>query len=133
MLYQEYSELKKGHGAEVAREIMRFRLSHLGELLAVASEENLLEDSQCRETRSYDVYQDDSLYCNAKQLLDVFKRDLPVEGQEIEIVENKAALQVGDFFVVFSCYLILYRICSWPGRWLAALQPVVERCTRTGS
>lgn len=95
VLYQEYSELKKKHGAEVAGEIVRFRLSHLDELLAVASEEKLLEESQCRETRAYDVYQNQSLYRNAKKLLEVFKQDLPVEGSEMEIVEDRAMLQVG--------------------------------------
>ncbi|KAF7784803.1 hypothetical protein Agabi119p4_968 [Agaricus bisporus var. burnettii] len=93
VLYQDYSELKKKHGAEVAGEIVRFRLSHLDELLAVASEENLLEESQCRETRAYDVYQNPSLYRNAKKLLEVFKRDLPVEGSDMEIVEDRAVLQ----------------------------------------
>ncbi|EKM83367.1 hypothetical protein AGABI1DRAFT_110034 [Agaricus bisporus var. burnettii JB137-S8] len=93
VLYQDYSELKKKHGAEVAGEIVRFRLSHLNELLTVASEEKLLEESQCRETRAYDVYQNQSLYRNAKKLLEVFKRDLPVEGSEMEIVEDRAVLQ----------------------------------------
>lgn len=109
VLYQDYTALKNHHGPEIAAQIIRFRLSHLSELLAVASEENLLGDSQCRETQSYDVYQDTGLYHSAKQLLEIYKRDLPLEGSEFEVVENKDALAVGDLSNC-RCVIILESI-----------------------
>ncbi|KAF5356189.1 hypothetical protein D9756_004305 [Leucocoprinus leucothites] len=94
VLYQDYAALKKAYGVDVAAEIIRFRLAHLTELLAVATEENLLDDSMCRETKSYDVYQDTNLYEHAKELLEVYQRDLPSEGADLEVVENREALKV---------------------------------------
>ncbi len=94
VLYQEYCELKKEYGPQVAAQIIRFRLSHLAELLSIAAEEGLLEDSQCRETESYDVYQDTTLYHHAKQLLQVYTEDLPVEGSDFRIIEDKETLAV---------------------------------------
>lgn len=93
VLYQDYAALKKAYGVDVAAEIIRFRLAHLTELLAVATEENLLDDSMCRETKSYDVYQDTNLYEHAKELLEVYQRDLPSEGADLEVVENREALK----------------------------------------
>lgn len=94
VLYQEYCELKKQYGQQVAIQIIRFRLSHLTELLSIATEEGLLEDSQCRETDSYDVYQDINLYRYAKQLLQTYMEDLPVESSDFRIIEDKESLAV---------------------------------------
>ncbi|KAK0189235.1 FAD dependent oxidoreductase [Armillaria mellea] len=38
-LYHDYLDLKKKHGAEAAKQIIQFRLSHLDELIGVAEEE----------------------------------------------------------------------------------------------
>ncbi len=43
-----YLDLKKIHGAEAAKQIIESRLSHLDELMSVAEEEGLTEESQCR-------------------------------------------------------------------------------------
>jgi hypothetical protein len=95
VLYQDYAGLKKAYGQDIAGQIIRFRLAHLTELLGVAAEENLLEESQCRETQTYDVFQDRNLYRYAKELLEVYKRDLPSEGAEYEVIEDEEALKVG--------------------------------------
>ncbi len=47
-LYNEYLDLKKKHGTEAAKQIIHLRLSHLDELISVAEEEGLAEESQCR-------------------------------------------------------------------------------------
>ncbi|KAK0506551.1 FAD dependent oxidoreductase [Armillaria luteobubalina] len=61
-LYHDYLDLKKKHGTEVAKQIIQFRLSHLDELISVAEEEGLIEESQCRKVDTYDVYFDKGLW-----------------------------------------------------------------------
>ncbi|KAF9448837.1 DAO-domain-containing protein [Macrolepiota fuliginosa MF-IS2] len=92
VLYQDYAQLKKQHGAQIAAQIIRFRLSHLTELLHVATEEDLLNESQCRRTLSYDVYQDTNLYRYAKDLLHTYIQDLPNEGADFRIIEDAEML-----------------------------------------
>ncbi|KAK0444904.1 uncharacterized protein EV420DRAFT_986753 [Desarmillaria tabescens] len=41
LLYHDYLELKEKHGAEAAKQIIRFRLSHLDVLIGVAEEEGM--------------------------------------------------------------------------------------------
>ncbi|KAK0440839.1 FAD dependent oxidoreductase [Armillaria borealis] len=68
-LYHDYLELKKKHGAEAAKQIIQFRLSHLDELISVAEEEGLTEESQCRKVDTYDVYFDKDVFEGAKEKL----------------------------------------------------------------
>ena len=84
----------------MAKKIIRFRLSHLPELLAVAEEEGLLQDSQCREVEAFDVFYDATLYETAKALLSAYKKDLPVESINYRIYEGVECIKVHQFFVV---------------------------------
>ncbi|SJL16476.1 uncharacterized protein ARMOST_20002 [Armillaria ostoyae] len=54
--------LKKKHGAEVAKQIIQFRLSHLDELISVVEEEGLTEESQCRKVDTYNVFFDKDMF-----------------------------------------------------------------------
>ncbi|SJL14319.1 uncharacterized protein ARMOST_17775 [Armillaria ostoyae] len=54
-LYHDYLDLKKKHGAEAAKQIIQFRLSHLDELISVAEEEGMTEESQCRKVDTYEA------------------------------------------------------------------------------
>ncbi|KAL1727843.1 FAD dependent oxidoreductase-domain-containing protein [Schizophyllum commune] len=80
--YLEWSQLKARVGLGAAREVVRFRLQHIEDLLEVAREEDrlrhinedskdgtvasnnpsLLNNSQCRRTDSYDVFFDKGLF-----------------------------------------------------------------------
>ncbi|KAF7370571.1 FAD-dependent protein [Mycena sanguinolenta] len=48
-LFHDYLRIKEEVGVDMAKAIIRFRLAHLAELLRVAEEDEILEDSQCRE------------------------------------------------------------------------------------
>jgi hypothetical protein len=95
ILYQDYEDLKRRHGKEVAAQIIRFRLSHLDEFLAVATKEGLLQDSQCRKVRLYDVFGNNTLYRHAKRLFKIYAQDLPSESSDFEIIETEGGLEVG--------------------------------------
>lgn len=88
MSYHDYTELRAEHGIDMARKIIRFRLSHFQELLSVATDENLLEDSQCREVEALDAFYEPSLFNEAKGKLETYKRDLPEESSRYQIYEG---------------------------------------------
>ncbi|KIL61456.1 hypothetical protein M378DRAFT_193437 [Amanita muscaria Koide BX008] len=88
ILYAHYQWLKDEFGADVAKDIIRFRLKHLPELVTVAAEENLLEDSQCREVESFDVFHDKGLYSQVKEMLSVYQKELPLEGSSYRTHEG---------------------------------------------
>ena len=90
VLYAQYGELKERYGMEVAKEIIRFRLAHLPEMLKVAAEENLIEESQCREVQVFDVFHEAGLYGEAKAMLAEYQKDLPCEGSSFQVHEGEA-------------------------------------------
>ncbi|KAK0207927.1 hypothetical protein DFS33DRAFT_1458941 [Desarmillaria ectypa] len=78
-LYHDYLDLKKKYGAEAANEIIKFRLCHLDELISVAKEESLTEESQCRKVDTYDVFFDKKVFEAAKEKLSRYLEELPSE------------------------------------------------------
>ncbi|KAF5361712.1 hypothetical protein D9758_007295 [Tetrapyrgos nigripes] len=101
-LYAEYPELKKKLGSEEAKAIIRFRLTHIEELLRVAEEEDLLVDSQTRRVQAYDVYHDRTLFEDMKGRLAVYLEDMPEEKEKWAVIEDRAsiqALQLSDLTV----------------------------------
>ncbi|KAK2459753.1 hypothetical protein APHAL10511_008185 [Amanita phalloides] len=91
--YSDYGELKGEHGIEVAKEIIRFRLAHLPEILKVAAEDNLIDESQCREVEVFDVYCDAGLYGQAKTMLSGYQEDMPSEGSSFRIHEGTETIK----------------------------------------
>ncbi|KAF7327260.1 FAD-dependent protein [Mycena kentingensis (nom. inval.)] len=90
--YQDYDVLSKQFNASVAQDIIRYRLQHLPALLAVAEEEKLLEASQARTVRQFDVYVQPSSFERAKDALGRFVVGLPErEGQHTICNETTAA------------------------------------------
>ena len=79
---------------KIAKKIIRFRLSHLPELLAVAEEEGLLQDSQCREVEAFDVFHDPALYEAAMAQLSAYRKDLPVESINYRTYEGFECIKV---------------------------------------
>jgi hypothetical protein len=88
LLYAEYPVIKREQGVDVAKQIIRFRLSHLPQILAAATEENLLEDSQCRKVEAFDVYHDSALYQTAKSKLATYRKEFPVESVDFKCYEG---------------------------------------------
>ncbi|GLB36703.1 putative FAD dependent oxidoreductase [Lyophyllum shimeji] len=93
ILYLEYDGLKQRYGIEIAKKIIRFRLAHKTQLLAVAEEEGLLEDSQGREVEAFDVYHSSKFYQAAKKKLATYRADLPVESADFKVHEGKEVIK----------------------------------------
>ncbi|KAK7000892.1 FAD dependent oxidoreductase-domain-containing protein [Favolaschia claudopus] len=54
VLYHDYPVVRKRLGPEMAKRVIEFRLAHLSALIQVCEEEDILEDSQCREVETFD-------------------------------------------------------------------------------
>lgn len=80
----------------MAQQIINFRLSHLGELLKVASEENLLDQSQCREVQTFDVFYNQEMFDLAKTHLKTYQNDMPGDDGAggYAVIERNEDLQV---------------------------------------
>ncbi|KAF7329921.1 FAD-dependent protein [Mycena kentingensis (nom. inval.)] len=87
-LFHDYEEMRNAYGAQVAQEIVRFRLADLPTLLEVCTEEGILEDSQCRSVETYDVHFDRAEFESAKASLAVYLEDMPEQRPKWSFVEN---------------------------------------------
>lgn len=94
VLWQDYADLKMRHGQSAAQQIIRFRLAHIAQLLQVAKEDGLEEDSQGRNVEAFDVFYNAGLFRKAKELLEEYKRDLPFESREYKVWETREELDV---------------------------------------
>ncbi|KAI0027001.1 FAD dependent oxidoreductase [Vararia minispora EC-137] len=90
-LYTDYVQLKEEFGRDMAKRIIRWRLSHLYELQRVAFEEGALEFCQIREVDCLDVYYSKEEYAKAKELLAAWREDMPEEAQKVYSVDDKEA------------------------------------------
>ncbi|PFH48210.1 hypothetical protein AMATHDRAFT_150398 [Amanita thiersii Skay4041] len=88
VLYPHYASLKAEYGIELAKQIIRFRLAHLPLMLKVSAEENLSQDSQCREVEAFDVFHNADLYSQAKKMLSEYQNDLKQESLDYKIYEG---------------------------------------------
>jgi hypothetical protein len=93
-LYVEYAKLKKNYGQEMAKKIIKFRLSHFSEMKRVSEEEGILEETQCRAVEHCDVYYVRKQFKSAMKSFEVFKADLPEEAAGIQVYESKEAIEV---------------------------------------
>ncbi|KAJ7668313.1 FAD dependent oxidoreductase [Mycena rosella] len=84
--YHDYVALKQEHGADMAKSIIKFRLTHLEELIRVSKEEDILADSQCREVETFDVFFDPETYDSAIQNLKEFLDDMPDQRKMWRVV-----------------------------------------------
>ncbi|KAJ7328488.1 nucleotide-binding domain-containing protein [Mycena albidolilacea] len=92
--YQDYSEVAAKYGPSAAQAIMRFRLAHLSALLEVATEEDLLRESQARRVDQFDAYLQDKVYQRAKNALEGYLTACPEwRGKHIVSDDDKSALK----------------------------------------
>ncbi|TFK71733.1 DAO-domain-containing protein [Pluteus cervinus] len=92
-LYHDYPKLVERYGSEMAAKVIRFRLSHLHELLGVAKEEGLLADSQAREVESFDVFGDQTVYDDLKKNLEIYQKGMPDESRDERVYEGAELLK----------------------------------------
>ncbi|KAK0440433.1 FAD dependent oxidoreductase [Desarmillaria tabescens] len=95
-LYHDYLDLKSKYGAETAKQIIRFRLLHLDELIGVAEEEGLMEESQCRKVETYGVFFDKDVFEGAREKLDRYLEEIPTEKGGWGTMEGSAGMQLAD-------------------------------------
>lgn len=93
-LHHDYVVLKKKHGAEQAAKLVRLRLMHLREMLAVATEEDILDKCNCREVDSLDVHFTSEMFDEAKEHLETWRKDMPEESKNNFWFEGKDAIEV---------------------------------------
>ena len=86
--------MKRKHGAEQAAKLIRFRLKHIREMMTVAEEDKLFEESNLREVDSLDVYYNPELFASAKKDLETWRADMPEESREYVSVESEEAVEV---------------------------------------
>ena len=94
-VYNEYSDLKKAHGALRAQEILRFRLAHISSLIAAAEEENLLSASQARIVEDFDAFMHPEMFLKAKRELQAFLMDVPKDLREgFDVIDDRETIEV---------------------------------------
>lgn len=96
-VYDDYSVLKKKHGASLALQIIRFRLAHIATLIAVAEEEGLLVESQARVVEEFDVYAEPSMFEDAKNELDGFIKEVKEDADKFRVLERREEMEVRAF------------------------------------
>jgi hypothetical protein len=75
--YHRYPELVKKYGKETAEKLLKLQLRHTQDLLSVAQEYDVVEESQCRSVDSFDVYADPRGFELAREDYTAFMNDLP--------------------------------------------------------
>lgn len=93
-LYNDYSGLKKKHGAPLARQILGFRLAHISTLITVAEQEGLLAESQARVVEEFDVFADQSVFQNAKSKLQAFTNEVQEYTDKLKAFEGREDMAV---------------------------------------
>ncbi|KAJ6017804.1 hypothetical protein N7451_001183 [Penicillium sp. IBT 35674x] len=78
----DYAELADVYGEDVARKTMRFRLSHLREMLNAAEELGLTEEVQARKVQFLSAFFGDQPWKDALERLQRFKEGMPEESAE---------------------------------------------------
>ncbi|KAF9814801.1 hypothetical protein IEO21_04909 [Rhodonia placenta] len=91
-LYHDYSELKEKYGESTAKMMVKFRLSHLQEMKHIAESEDLLKESQVRDTVHVDVFTCPKTFAEAKETLMKWKADMPDESSTFGYCEREDAI-----------------------------------------
>ncbi|KAI0761166.1 FAD dependent oxidoreductase [Trametes elegans] len=92
-LYHDYTELKDKFGEHTARVMVAFRRAHLTELLRIAAEEDILNESQCRETEHIDVFTCPKTFAKAKDNLARWRAAMPAEASSFVCYKRVEAIE----------------------------------------
>ncbi|EDP50890.1 hypothetical protein KXX16_001335 [Aspergillus fumigatus] len=79
---EEFADLEEAPGTDAARKILRFRLAHLRELLAVAEQYGLTKTAQARKVQFLSVYSNQKRWSEARGRFQRLKEGLPEETKE---------------------------------------------------
>ena len=90
----EYAELADVFGEDAARKILRFRLAHLPETLAVAEELGLTEETQVRKVKILSAYFGEEPWKAALEKFHRFKKGMPEESKDWVAIDSESTLKV---------------------------------------
>lgn len=76
-LWQDWVDMKERHGEKDAEMLINFRLAHVKEMHAVASKEDILKESQVRETEHLEVHMSQETFNEACEGLKAWTVDMP--------------------------------------------------------
>ncbi|KAF7590830.1 hypothetical protein BBP40_002299 [Aspergillus hancockii] len=85
---EEFAEWEATYGLETAKAVMRFRLAHLKEILKVAEEYDLTEETQARKVQFLSVHFDNERWRETKRCIDRFKEAMPEESADWQLIEK---------------------------------------------
>jgi hypothetical protein len=124
---EEFSSLEEQFGLEEAKKIMKFKLSHLNELLKVAEEYGLTESVQARRVQFLSAYFDQETWMEGKKSIERFKLCMQQDSVEWRSFEGEnipkvsSTLYVPEALCLFlilwlgfptsACTLCYYRAC----------------------
>lgn len=74
--HEHWNYLRETFGLDAARDISRFRLKHLEDILAIAKKEGLDQVSEARKVRSLDLHYDEAFYRESVQNLRIFREEM---------------------------------------------------------
>lgn len=78
--------------------MIKFRLAHLKEMKRIATEEDILKESQCREVEHVDVFLSTEPFVTAKDKLSKWQAAMPPEATGFGFLEKDEAIEVGIVF-----------------------------------
>jgi glycine/D-amino acid oxidase-like deaminating enzyme len=90
----DYAEFADIFGVDAARKVIRFRLAHLKEMLAVAEELDITTETQARKVQFLSVYFGDEPWKAALERMHRFKEGMPEEAAEWTSYEGDAIPRV---------------------------------------
>ena len=74
--------------------MVKFRLAHRKEMQRIAEEEDILKESQVRETEHIDVFTCPQKYAEAKDNLRIWKAAMPKESASFGFIDAEQAISV---------------------------------------
>ncbi|KAI0825326.1 FAD dependent oxidoreductase [Trametes gibbosa] len=92
-LYHDFEELKDKYGVQAAKSMIAFRRAHITELQRIATEEDIIKQSQCRETEHLDVFTCPKAFAAAKENLAKWRAAMPVESSSFVCHEREEAIE----------------------------------------
>ena len=93
-LWQDWIETKEQHGEKDAKMLINFRLAHVKEMHAVAYQEDIIKESQVRETEHVEVHMSQETFDEACEGLKAWKADMPEVASEYTTCTGAEAQEV---------------------------------------
>ncbi|PIG89370.1 FAD dependent oxidoreductase [Aspergillus arachidicola] len=85
---EEFADWEAHYGLEAAKALTRFRLAHLEEILKVADQYGLTQETQARKVEFLSVHFDEERWRQTAQCIQRFKMCMPVESAEWKLFEK---------------------------------------------